>query len=174
LLQSSCNRRDKGILSKISFLSVKSKLAIRDQRLEASRPSRRISMSNRTAGAKPKVPEHIATINTLIATKQAAVGPKDGRLEVALAISATTALVTVDASTTPFSTNPDDLFDRTFNDAKVGISDDQMAIFKANLTVLLPEITDDIAQIPENSALPIEKVAELVRLSLLAASKPNS
>lgn len=130
-------------------------------------------MSARTTGAKPVVPGHIATMNSLIATKQAAIGPKDGRLEVALAISATTALVTVDASTTPFSTNPDDLFDRIFNDAKVGISDDQMAIFKANLTVLLPEITDDIAQIPENSALPIEKVAEFVRLSLLAASKPK-
>ncbi len=131
-------------------------------------------MSAKTTGSKPTVPSHIATINSLIATKQAAVGPKDGRLEVALAIAATTALVTVDASTTPFTTSPDDLFDRTFNDTKVGISDDQMAIFKANLTVLLPEITDDISQIPENSALPIEKVAEFVRLSLLAASKSGS
>src|ERR1700721_1097354 len=113
-------------------------------------------MSAKATGSKPTVPSHIATINNLIATKQAAVGPKDGRLEVALAIAATTALVTVDASTTPFTTNPDDLFDRTFDDPKVGISDDQMAVFKANLTVLLPEITDDIAQIPENAALPIE------------------
>jgi hypothetical protein len=131
-------------------------------------------MAAKITDTRPKVPEHMTTINSLIATKQASVGPKDGRLEVALAIAATTALVTVDASTTPFSTNPDDLFDRTFDDSKVGISDDQMAVFKANLTVLLPEITDDIAQIPENAALPIEKVAEFVRLSLLAASKPQS
>jgi len=131
-------------------------------------------MAMKASSSKPAVPQHIAVMNSLIATKQAAVGPKDGRLEVALAISATTTLVTVDASTTPFTTIPDDLFDRTFNDAKVGISDDQMSIFKANLTVLLPEITDDIAQIPENSALPIEKVAELVRLSLLAALKSKS
>jgi hypothetical protein len=123
---------------------------------------------------KPAVPPHIAAINSLIAAKQAAIGPKDGRLEMALAIAATTALVTVDASTTPFTTDPDDLFDRNFDDPKVGISDDQMAIFKANLTVLLPEITDDISQIPENSDMPIEKTAEFVRLSLLTVTQSGS
>jgi hypothetical protein len=131
-------------------------------------------MSGKKDNAKASAPSHILRINSMIAAKQALVGPKDGRLEVALAIAATTALVTVDASTTPFTTNPDDLFDRTFNDAKVGISDDQMPIFKANLTVLLPEIAADIAEIPDNAALPIEKVAEFVRLALLAASKPTT
>ena len=94
--------------------------------------------------------------------------PKDGRIEVALAIASVTDLVRVDATAHPFTTTPDDLFDRTFNDSKVGIDDSQMSVFKANLTQLLPEITNDIAQIPENAGLSIEKVAEFVRLSLLA------
>ena len=113
---------------------------------------------------------HITTLNKLIAAKQASITPKDGRLELALAIAATTNLVTVDATATPFATTPDDLFDRTFDDNSVGISDNQMPVLKANLSVLLPEIASDISQIPDNAALPIEKVPELVRLSLLAHS----
>ena len=107
---------------------------------------------------------HLTTLNNLIAVKQASVGPEDGRLQVALAIAATTNLVTVNATETPFTTTPDDLFDLMFNDSTVGISDEQMPVFKANLTVLLPTIAIDISQIPENAGLPIEKVAELVRL----------
>lgn len=131
-------------------------------------------MPGKTGSAKTVVPTHIAKINSMIAAKQAAVGPKDGRLEVALAISATTALVTVDASTAPFSSVPNDLFDRNFDDAKVGISDEQMVVFEANLAVLLPEVTSDINQIPQNAALPIEKVADFVRLALLATLKSSS
>jgi len=123
--------------------------------------------------AKAQKPGHVVRINALIARKLVAIGPRDGRLEVALAIAATTALVTVDASTSPFTTAPDDLFDRTFNDSKIGISDDQMPVFKANLAVLLPDIAGDIDKIPDNAALPIEKVAEFVRLSLLAHGKPD-
>jgi len=118
-------------------------------------------------------PAHIATLNKLIAAKQVSVTPKDGRLELALAIASTTNLVTVDTTAVPFSTTPDDLFDRTFDDKLVGISDDQMPVVKANLSVLLPEIADDISQIPDNAATPIEKVAEFIRLSLLAHSKSN-
>jgi hypothetical protein len=116
---------------------------------------------------------HIAALNKLIATKQASVGPRDGRLELALAIASTTNLVTVNTTVVPFATVPDDLFDRTFDDKLVGISDDQMPVVKANLSVLLPEIADDISQIPDNAATPIEKVAEFIRLSLLAHSKSN-
>jgi len=108
-------------------------------------------------------------INRLIAEKNTAMQSQDGRLEVALAIASISSLVTVDASKDPFTTDPDDLFDRTFNDNGVGISDDQMASFRANLKRLLPEISDDIDQIPENAALSIEKVAEFVKVSLLAA-----
>jgi len=113
---------------------------------------------------------HIATLNKLIAAKQTSVTPKDGRLQLALAIASTTNLVTVDTTVVPFATTPDDLFDRTFDDNLVGISDDQMPVVKANLSVLLPEIASDISQIPDNAASPIEKVAEFVRLSLLAQS----
>jgi len=112
-------------------------------------------------------------LDALIASRQAAVAPKDGRLEVALAIASISSLVTVDASAHPFTTDPDDLFDRTFNDKGVGISDDQMSAFKANLTRLLPEITTDISQLPENANMSIEKIAEFVRLSLLAAAKQS-
>ncbi|MGO9085915.1 MAG: hypothetical protein ACLQBK_11865 [Candidatus Sulfotelmatobacter sp.] len=118
-------------------------------------------------------PAHIATLNKLIAAKQLSVTPKDGRLELALAIASTTNLVTVDTTSVPFATTPDDLFDRTFDDKLVGVSDDQMPVVKANLTVLLPEIADDISQIPDNAATPIEKVAEFVRLSLLAHSQSD-
>ena len=116
---------------------------------------------------------HIATLNRLIAAKQVSVTPKDGRLELALAIASTTNLVTVDTTAVPFASVPDDLFDRTFDDKLVGISDDQMPVVKANLSALLPDIADDISQIPENAATPIEKVAEFVCLSLLAQSQSN-
>ncbi len=116
---------------------------------------------------------HIAALNKLIAAKQVSVNPKDGRLELALAIASTTNLVTVDTTAVPFATTPGDLFDRTFDDKLVGISDDQMPVVKANLSVLLPEIADDISQLPDNAATPIEKVAEFIRLSLLAHSKSN-
>ena len=116
---------------------------------------------------------HIAVLNKLIASKQVSVTPKDGRLELALSIASTSNLVTVDTTAVPFATTPDDLFDRTFDDKLVGISDDQMPVVKANLSALLPEIADDISQIPENAATPIEKVAEFIRLSLLAQSQSN-
>lgn len=128
------------------------------------------------APAKKNIPvateaPHIARLNKLIAGKQASLTPKDGRLELALAIASTTNLVTVDTTAVPFTTNPDDLFDRTFDDKMVGISDDQMPVVKANLSVFLPEIANDISEIPDNAATPIEKVAEFIRLSLLAHSK---
>jgi len=108
------------------------------------------------------------TLNALTAAKRMAV-VNDGRVEVALAVAGTTDLVKVDTTTNPFTTRPADLFDRKFNDQQVAINDDEMPVFKATLTLLLPEIKDDIAQIPENSNLVIEDVAEFVRLSLLGA-----
>lgn len=108
-------------------------------------------------------------LDTLIAAKKLKSAVKDGRLEVALSIASVTTLVKVDASVEPFETEPDDLFDRTFNDPGVGMSDDHMPIFKANLTILLPTIREDIAEIPENSNVVIDQVAEFVRLALLAA-----
>jgi hypothetical protein len=97
---------------------------------------------------------------------------KDGRLEVALAIARTSDLVTVVVQ--PPSVDPSDLFDRAFNDNKVGIDDGQMSIFKAELAKLLPEIASDISRIPENANQIIEDVAEFVRLALLKNSaKPG-
>jgi hypothetical protein len=111
------------------------------------------------------------SVADLIAKKNASAHTPDGALEVALSIAAVTDLVRVDATTTPFSTTPDDLFDLTFNDNKVGIDDSQMNIFKANLAVQLPEIKTDINNIPENSQEKIGDVAEFIRLSLLQASQ---
>jgi hypothetical protein len=93
---------------------------------------------------------------------------KDGRLEVALAIARTSDLVTVVVQ--PLSVDPSDLFDRAFNNNKVGIDDGQMSLFKAELERLLPEITTDIDRIPENANQIIEDVAEFVRLALLKSS----
>ena len=106
-------------------------------------------------------------LDRLISDKERAIG--DGSLQVILAIASVTSLVTVDTSTTPPTLQPPDLGQRTFNDVKVGMSNTQMAIFKANLTTLLPEIAVDIARIPENAALKIADVAKFVRLALLAA-----
>jgi hypothetical protein len=93
---------------------------------------------------------------------------KDGRLEVATAIADTTDLVTVDPTTEPFTPDPVDLFDLRFNDNQVGIDNNQMRFFKASLEELLPEITNSIEKIPNNSNLVIEDVAEFVMLALSA------
>jgi len=93
---------------------------------------------------------------------------KDGRLEVVTAIADTTDLVTLDPTTEPPTVEPEDLFDLTFNDNRVGIDDEQMRLFKASLEELLPEITSDIERIPNNANLVIDNVAEFVRLSLRA------
>lgn len=118
---------------------------------------------------KPPKPSSIQSqFSQLIAAKANTSGASDGRLQVALAIASVSSLVTVDATVHPFTTKPVDLFDRAFNDNQVGLDDEQMASFKASLSVLLPQIQSDIIQIPENSALEIEDVAEFVRVSLLA------
>jgi hypothetical protein len=92
----------------------------------------------------------------------------DGRLEVALSIAATSKLVKVDTTTVPFTTTPDDLFDRTFSDDQVGIDDENlMRIFKAHLKRNLPKIKDKIeTNVPPNPALEIELVAQFVRAAL--------
>jgi hypothetical protein len=97
----------------------------------------------------------------------------DGRLKVALAIAATTDLVTVNLGP-PATVDPNDLFIRTFNDPGVGIDNEQMRDFKERLKVFLPKIASDIDQIPENSNLIIEDVAELVRLALLNQATNNA
>ena len=105
------------------------------------------------------------TLQGLIAEKRQSVG--DGSLQVIIAIASTTALVTVDLTTSPPRTKPANLGALTFNDPAVGLSNMQMAIFKGNLAVLLPQIAADVARIPENAALRVGDVAEFVRLALL-------
>lgn len=108
-----------------------------------------------------------AALDRLIAAKEQAAG--DGSLQVILAIASCSGLVTVDLTQSPPVVTPPNLGALTFNHPSVGLSNTQMAIFKANLAVLLPEIDDDIAQIPENAGLKIAAVANFVRLALLAA-----
>ena len=107
-------------------------------------------------------------IDKLIAAKKAAVST-DGRLEVALAIAGTTQLVSVNPTAHPFTTKPSKLFDLQFDDDAVGIDDEQMEVFKANLSLLLPEIKDDIAQIEDKASVVIDKVAAFIELALSAA-----
>jgi hypothetical protein len=103
----------------------------------------------------------------MIAAKEAEID--DGSLQVALALASITQLVTVDATTEPFSVDPDDLFLLKFNDPKVGLADDDIAIFKANLAELLPSISADISEIDENANVEIGLVVDFVTVSLLAA-----
>jgi len=112
-------------------------------------------------------------LDSLIAVKKLSMGPTDGRIQVALAIAAVSSLVSVDATKNPFQTVPPSLFGLTFNDPKVGISDAQMPVFKADLVHLLPQIAADISDIPENASLVIEKVAEFVAVSLLSQQGGN-
>jgi hypothetical protein len=93
----------------------------------------------------------------------------DGSLQVIMALTFTTRLVTLDLRTSPPRTTPANLGALRFNDPTVGLSNIEMAIFKGNLAALLPQIAADIANIPENAALKIGDVAEFVRLALLAA-----
>jgi hypothetical protein len=107
-------------------------------------------------------------LDDLIADKQVTIG--DGSIQVVMAVASITNLVTVDTSQDPPAVSPANLGDLTFDDPAVGISDDQMPIFRANLKTLLPLIGDDIDQIPDNSKLPIAKVARFVQLSIMAKS----
>ena len=107
------------------------------------------------------------TLDRLIAEKERTVG--DGSLQVILAITSVTALVTIDTTKVPPKITPANLGKLTFNDPKVGLSNTQMAIFKGNLSMLLPEIAADIAKIPENAGLKISAVADFIRLALLAS-----
>jgi hypothetical protein len=90
---------------------------------------------------------------------------KDGQLQVALAVERVSALVKVDPKQVPFQTVPDGLFLLTFNDEKVGISDDQMVLFKARLKELLPEIGDTIDGIAEDASQKIGAVGHIVMLA---------
>ena len=105
-----------------------------------------------------------ATLAALIKTKEAVV--TDGAIQIVIAIASVTTLVTVDTSQDPPAFEPSDLGTLTFGDPRVGMTDQGVAIFKANLKILLPQIADDIDQIPDNASLNIADVARFVQLSL--------
>jgi hypothetical protein len=107
------------------------------------------------------------TLAALITKKEAEV--TDGAIQVVIAIASVTTLVTVDTTQDPPVFDPPDLGTLTFNDPRVGMTDHGVAIFKANLKILLPQIADDIDQIPDNANLNIGDVARFVQLSLQTA-----
>jgi hypothetical protein len=121
----------------------------------------RKAKKNRTAAGAAR-----ETMAALIRKKEAVVS--DGSLEVLLAIASVTSLVTVDATTTPPTVVPENIGQLTFGDPAVGLTDDGVAIFKANLKQLLSAIADDIDQIPNNANLNIGEVARFVQLSLIS------
>jgi len=98
------------------------------------------------------------------------------RSEVANAIALTTDLVTVDLLAPDlFITKPPNLFDLRFNDKRVGITDDQMGVFKNHLKQLLlrqlllkqlSPLTEVIDRVPDDASLLIRDVAELVGRAL--------
>jgi hypothetical protein len=94
---------------------------------------------------------------------------KTGRLEVAEAIAAVSGLVTVTLlGNDDFNVDPDDLFDLTFDDPKVGFSNNDMKDFRAALKTLLKGrgVNNSINQIPDNAAVGIGKIATIIRLAL--------
>lgn len=103
----------------------------------------------------------------LIKKKQESV--TDGAIQVVMAIASVTSLVTVDTTQDPPAFDPDDLGTLTFGDPRVGLTNEGVAIFKANLKILLPTIKDDIDEIPDNADLNIGDVAKFVQLSLQTA-----
>jgi hypothetical protein len=107
------------------------------------------------------------TLAALIRKKEAAV--TDGALQIVIAVASVTTLVTVDTTQQPPVFDPPDLGSLTFGDPRVGLSDQGVAIFKANLKILLPQIAGDIDQIPDNANLNIGDVARFVQLSLQTA-----
>ena len=78
--------------------------------------------------------------------------------------------MTVDSTATPFIFKPANLPSLAFNDRAVGIDDGQMPIFKSNLAILLPQISDDIDKIPNNAAMTVRKVAAYINTCLLGVS----
>jgi hypothetical protein len=107
-----------------------------------------------------------AHMEGLIAAHEATA--QDGRLEVATALAMTSSLVTVNATTEPFTTIPANLLALTFDDNQVGIDTaDLVRTFVANLKSLLPGIAANLDQIPENPAMQIQLVVRFVRLALL-------
>jgi hypothetical protein len=86
-----------------------------------------------------------------------------------MAIASVTTLVTVDTTKNPPVFEPDDLGSLTFGDPRVGLTNEGVSIFKANLKILLPTIADDIDEIPDNANLNIGDVAKFVQLSLQTA-----
>jgi hypothetical protein len=94
----------------------------------------------------------------------------DGSLKVILAIASITDLVTVNLSTTPPTFKPANLDTLALNDAAVGISDEQMPIFRANLREMLPQIASAIDQIPDNASATVDQIAEVVNTALMGVS----
>ena len=103
----------------------------------------------------------------LIKKKQESV--TDGAIQVVMAIASVTSLVTVDTTQDPPAFDPDDLGSLTFGDPRVGLTNEGVAIFKANLKILLPTIAADIDEIPDNANLNIGDVAKFIQLSLQTA-----
>jgi hypothetical protein len=128
--------------------------------------------SPRRRAAREAAPQSAAgareMMAALIRKKEAQV--TDGAIQIVMAIASVTTLVTVDLTQDPPVFDPEDLGSLTFNDPRVGMSDEQMAMFKANLKFLLPQIVDEIDQIPDNANLTIADVARFVQLSLQTAA----
>lgn len=131
--------------------------------------SKKKTRTRRGAAARESRPAPSAreTLAVLIREKEARV--TDGAIQVVIAIASVATLVTVDTTQDPPVFDPDDLGSLTFGDPRVGLTDEGVAIFKANLKVLLPQIVSDIDQIPDNANLNIGDVARFVQLSLQAS-----
>lgn len=90
-------------------------------------------------------------------------------LIIALVLHELTELVTVDQSVSPPVVSPEDLFTLTFDHPRVGLSNEQMALFKRDLAIALPQADGDIALLDANAHLQIGAVGDFIRASLAQA-----
>lgn len=88
------------------------------------------------------------------------------RRVIVLAIAMTTDRVKVDKTKEPFKTSPANLFNLRFNDERVGITDEQMKLFKKRLKKRLSIIGKDVDSIPNDASQRIRAVAETMLKAL--------
>lgn len=98
-----------------------------------------------------------------------------GHLEVLLALASSATGVRLDGSQQPVATNIPDLLTRSFDDPVVGLaSPEQIQIWKANLTHLLPQFSAQIDALPVHPGLPIhEAIGMVAGIAAAATTMPD-
>jgi len=121
----------------------------------------------------PDSPQSAATpsVDALIVKHTGSMDP--GVIPVLISVASCAPGVTVDASSLPPKTIPEDLLSRTFDDQEVGINTpDRMATWKQNLARLLPGLETQISEMPD---VPSLRIGDAVRyISAIMRATPDA